>query len=111
MNDQEITAANERELAGLQVFNRALDVALPGARRELQVLPVSCRFYGMNGMFGHLVPSLGNQCGLIVDRHAPCQMEMAHQKPDEKTCPLVRRIFGDGSKIFGDGSKIIEGGS
>jgi hypothetical protein len=87
--------ANEQAFESLGAFNRALDRAFPGSRRELQVLPVSCRFYGFNGMFGGLIPTHGNQCGLITDRHAPCQMEMAQRKPDEKTCSLVLRIFGE----------------
>jgi hypothetical protein len=28
---------------------------------------MSCRFYGHNGMFDRLIPSGGNECGLIVD--------------------------------------------
>lgn len=87
-------AANERAFAGLKIFTRALDLAFPASRRELRVLPVDCRFYGQNGMFGGLVKTLGNQCGLITESHSPCQMEMASEKPDEKVCSLVLRIYG-----------------
>jgi hypothetical protein len=94
MNEQECALANEQALASLKAFTQALDRVFPRSRRELRVMPVSCRFYGMNGMFGALTPTHGNQCGLITDRHAPCQMEIANEAPDEKTCPLVLRIFG-----------------
>jgi len=60
--------------------------------RELTVLPVSCRFYGMNGMFGRLVPTGGNQCGLITNKHAPCQMEFNGHDIDESRCPLVHEL-------------------
>lgn len=58
-------------------------------RRELEVLPVNCRFFGMNGMFGRLVPTGGNQCGLITTAHSPCKMELNGNPIDESRCPLV----------------------
>jgi len=62
--------------------------------RELAIVPVNCRYYGMSGAAGRLISTHGNQCALILEAHAPCQMEIAGETPDEKTCRLVLRIFG-----------------
>ena len=51
-----------------------------------------CRFYGMNGMFGALIPIGGNQCALIVTSHSPCRMEMERESPDETRCPLKAQL-------------------
>jgi hypothetical protein len=63
--------------------------------------PMSCRYYGKNGMFGRLIHQGGNQCALIVDRYAPCQMEVPPrvpgleqeppEAPDETVCLIVAR--------------------
>ena len=63
-------------------------------RRALTVLPVACHFYGKAVGGTRLVDTHGNQCALIIERHAPCQLELAGATPDEKTCPLVLDIFG-----------------
>lgn len=61
-------------------------------KRELTVLPVSCRFYGMSGETGHLVPTGGNQCALLLGRYSPCQMEINGNPIDESRCPLALRL-------------------
>lgn len=53
---------------------------------------MSCRFYGvavhmMGGTIPVIVPTHGNQCGLITNAHSPCAMEMRGETPDWKTCP------------------------
>lgn len=63
--------------------------------KDLEVIPVACRFYGYNGMFGRLVPTGGNQCGLILTSHSPCQMEMQGRPVDEMHCPLVLQFVND----------------
>lgn len=32
----------------------------------------------------------GNQCAMVMSRHAPCLMEVEGQVPDWQTCVLVR---------------------
>jgi len=49
----------------------------------------NCPFYGFNGMFGPMLDSGGNQCGLMSGSYSPCAMEMAGQKPDWPTCSVV----------------------
>ena len=55
-----------------------------------------CRYYGMNGMFAGidglplLVPTHGNQCGLIKTSHSPCQQEFRGLPVIESDCPLVK---------------------
>ncbi len=73
MNEK--TRTNETALATLQRGSEALAHA-------------GCRFYGKNGMFGELVSTGGNQCALVITSHAPCQMEIAGQIPNETICPL-----------------------
>lgn len=48
----------------------------------------NCKFYGHSGIMGELFPTGGNQCGMITDSHAPCQMEMEGMEPDWGSCPL-----------------------
>lgn len=62
-------------------------------KRELEVVAVNCRWYGRNGQFGRLVPTGGNQCGLITASHSPCQMERNGYPVDETRCPLVRQAL------------------
>lgn len=70
-------------------------------KRELEVLPVTCRFYGMNGQFGRLVPTGGNQCGLITDSHSPCKMERNGNPIDESRCPLVLQLVNEAKEATG----------
>jgi hypothetical protein len=46
----------------------------------------SCPFYGKSGIGGVLMDSLGNQCALILDAHAPCRMERAGETPNWTRC-------------------------
>lgn len=55
---------------------------------------MSCKYYGHSGIaagiagLGELIPTGGNQCGLITDAHSPCWMEMERQVPEWGSCPL-----------------------
>ena len=52
-----------------------------------------CRFYGMNGMAGKLIPQGGNQCALIINSYSPCWMETeAQTTPDEANCPVALQL-------------------
>jgi hypothetical protein len=64
-------------------------MSAPAPARELRVIPTNCRFYGKNGRFGKLVPTGGNQCGLITASHSPCVMEQNAQPIDETRCDIV----------------------
>jgi hypothetical protein len=53
---------------------------------------MSCRYYGMSGIAGDvLIPTGGNQCAMITWAHAPCQMELLGQDPDDYICPIAQR--------------------
>lgn len=55
---------------------------------------VICRFYGRNGMFGRLIDSGGNECGLVRTSYSPCRMELKGGPVDEHVCPLVAQLGG-----------------
>jgi len=60
-------------------------------RKPAELVAKQCQFYGMNGMYGTLIPTGGNQCGLITTSHSPCQMELTHQFPDGSHCiPMLQ---------------------
>lgn len=67
-----------------------------------------CRFYGKNGMFGTLVDSGGNQCGLWLTSHAPCFMEMENITPDEAKCPFVQMILKQMDLIDQAGLELLD---
>ena len=52
-----------------------------------------CPFYGFNIILNRnlMIDTEGNQCGLIGDSYAPCQMEVHGDKPDWKACPINTR--------------------
>ena len=62
------------------------------AEEKVQLKPVydvprtKCPFYGFHYAAGFFMDSEGNQCPLITDRYAPCQMEIAGKAPDWKLC-------------------------
>jgi hypothetical protein len=49
-----------------------------------------CRFYGFHPvpMAKILMPSMGNQCGLMTGSYSPCRMEVAGQVVDFLVCEL-----------------------
>jgi hypothetical protein len=53
-------------------------------------ISIACRFYGYYVIEEALalVAQSGNQCALIVDHYAPCQMEIEGQAPQWDRCPL-----------------------
>ena len=64
---------------------------------------MNCPFYGYALYPAHatpigdtppivLFPTQGNQCALIVSRHAPCRMEASGDLPDWGACILVRSM-------------------
>jgi len=59
---------------------------------------MTCPFYGMSAFSylhhdrGLLISTNGNQCALLVDHAAPCQMEAMGLAPDAETCPLIREV-------------------
>lgn len=61
-------------------------------KRELEVVPVACRWYGMSNATGHLVPTGDNQCGLITAGRSDCQMERNQNPIDETRCPIVAAV-------------------
>jgi hypothetical protein len=69
-------------------------VSAVAPKRELEVVPVNCRFYGKTVFSGRLVATGGNQCALIAltrTEPSPCQMEKNGNPIDESRCPLVRQ--------------------
>ena len=69
--------------------------ALELTRRERP----ACPFYGFNHVYGTLLDSRGNQCGLIRNSYSPCQMEISGNEPDWHKCYLNvgknnRRLVG-----------------
>ena len=61
---------------------------------------MNCPFYGYS-MFrsglreGHpfiLISTTGNQCGLIVDAHSPCLLDVARAPVEWRDCPLIRSV-------------------
>jgi hypothetical protein len=53
---------------------------------------MSCPFYGRAAAstWG-IIDTVGNQCAIIIDAHAPCAMEaLLNVPPDAKACPLLR---------------------
>ena len=78
--------------------------------RELTVIPVACRFYGRNGQFGRLVPTGGNQCGIIKQWSAPCQLEANGKVVDETRCVLVLDLVAgeETRKFFASGPTEAE---
>lgn len=60
---------------------------------------MNCPFYSHNLVMNHggarpiiLIDTSGNQCALIADAIAPCQMEIEGKTPDWKECPRVGEI-------------------
>lgn len=59
----------------------------------------NCPFYG-RAMYAQmmlpfrflLLNTVGNQCGLVTDRHAPCSLEINGEEVDWKACPRVKDI-------------------
>jgi hypothetical protein len=66
---------------------------------------MNCPFYGralyQKGVFGGtpflLLDTEGNQCAIVIDSHAPCQMEIHGEVPDWKACPIVRDLRMEGA--------------
>lgn len=60
----------------------------------------NCPFYGraMYVQLAHfalpfiLLNTEGNQCGLILNRHAPCILEIDGQPVEWSACPIVREV-------------------
>lgn len=50
---------------------------------------MSCKYYGMHGHRGMLIPQLGNECGAIHGAYAPCLMETAGLAPEEAACEIA----------------------
>ena len=49
----------------------------------------NCPFYGFDWAHGPMLDQgRGNQCALITDAYAPCQMEMEDQQPNWNLCQL-----------------------
>jgi hypothetical protein len=78
---------------------------LPVFQRERKPRP----FYGFAGVQGMFADSKGNQCGVIRDAIAPCQMEIREKNPDWRKCPYntleARRVLDNGAddvKVFPD---------
>ena len=59
------------------------------AAEKAQSVRPQCPYYGMSGQGGlqRLFPSGGNQCALVMNAHAPCQMEIEGQLPNWERCP------------------------
>ncbi len=59
---------------------------------------MNCPFYGCAFIAKQPDPPFvlfsvgGNRCALITGAHAPCQMEIAGETPDWKTCPFVKDV-------------------
>ena len=47
---------------------------------------MGCVYYGKNGMFGTLIPQGGNQCGMVINAHSPCAMEIQGLIPEWTNC-------------------------
>lgn len=54
-----------------------------------------CPFYGFNGMFGKLIESGGNECGLTTRSYSPCRMEIARETPNWRECPFNTEDMND----------------
>jgi hypothetical protein len=56
-------------------------------------MPQRCPFYGFHWPEDscELIASKDSECGLDVNSHAPCGMEVQGMPPDFGACPLVRR--------------------
>lgn len=39
-----------------------------------------------------LLDTKGNQCGIILNSHSPCRMEIAGETPDWRECVLVKDL-------------------
>jgi hypothetical protein len=39
-----------------------------------------------------LIPTHGNQCGIVTGSHSPCRMKIDGLEPDMEACPLLRDI-------------------
>lgn len=48
---------------------------------------MSCPFYGYHAALGYLIPSHGNQCGLIAGAFSPCLFDIDGKPPNWKDCP------------------------
>jgi hypothetical protein len=65
---------------------------------------MSCRFYGYSGLGGVLMATHGNQCALVILKHAPCRREIECEPVDENCCAMVRMRaqFVEGPGSFAD---------
>jgi hypothetical protein len=64
-----------------------------------------CPFYGKSGLAGVLWDSGGNQCALIVDRHAPCMWAIMGLRPDWERCKFILRQVEEGGREPADREK------
>lgn len=60
---------------------------------------MSCPFYGsavrmVGGTIPAVLPTGGNQCGLITHAHSPCRMETEGNAPEWDACPRNPAING-----------------
>lgn len=64
-----------------------------------------CRFYGCHAVprAQVLVESQGNQCALVRDAYAPCQMEIEGKPVDWQKCP---KNYQHGSMPFEHFTKV-----
>jgi len=59
---------------------------------------INCPFYGyglfrLEGQYPFtLINQFGNRCALVTGSHSPCQMEIAGEPPDWRTCSLLAAV-------------------
>ena len=68
-------------------------------RNQLDLTRRRCHFYGKSGLLKALdsrfplIHTGGNQCALIVNRLAPCIMELDGEYTDGGTCPVIVEVL------------------
>ena len=59
----------------------------------------NCRFYGKSHMIyqktGNLWDQHGNECAIIFDRFAPCELEIKGVAVEESECPRFKEYMGE----------------
>lgn len=50
-------------------------IKIKAKNEEDEIKQKKCPFYGFHMAMGFMIYQEGNQCALIADRYAPCQME------------------------------------